>query len=96
MVITINGELDLRVADKLRTELDELIDRNPGKDLVLDFSNVNFIDSSGLGVLLGRFKKIHPSGMKMYIKEVQPQVKRVLELSGIMRLIKVTEQQMDR
>jgi len=95
MVITIAGELDLRVADKLRTELDELINKNPGKDLILDFSNVNFIDSSGLGVLLGRYKKLHPSGTKIYIKEVQPQVKRVLELSGIMRLLKVTEQQMD-
>lgn len=94
MAVAIAGELDLRVADKLRTELDELINRNPGKDLVLDFSNVNFIDSSGLGVLLGRYKKIHPSGTKIYINDVQPQVKRVLELSGIMRLIKVTDQQM--
>jgi stage II sporulation protein AA (anti-sigma F factor antagonist) len=91
LFVEIAGELDLKIADKLRTELDRLIDENPGKELILDFSNVNFIDSSGLGVLLGRYKKVYSTGNKIYIKDVQPQVKRVLELSGITRLINVTD-----
>lgn len=91
LFVKISGELDLKVADSLRTELDRLIDENPGKELILDFSNVNFIDSSGLGVLLGRYKKIYSKGNKIYIKDVQPQVKRILELSGITRLINVTD-----
>ncbi|WP_035270450.1 STAS domain-containing protein [Desulfitibacter alkalitolerans] len=95
ILVNVAGELDLKVADKLRTKLDELISENPGKELVLDFSNVNFIDSSGLGVLLGRYKKMLTSGTKIYIKNVQPQVKRVLELSGITRLINVTDQYRD-
>ena len=92
LFIEIIGELDLKVADKLRTDLDKLIDENPGKELILDFSNVNFIDSSGLGVLLGRYKKTCSTGNKICIKDAQPQVKRVLELSGIFRLINVIDQ----
>ena len=91
LFVKIAGELDLKVADKLRTDLDRLIDENPGKELILDFTNVNFIDSSGLGVILGRYKKICLTGSKICIKDVQPQVKRVLELSGISRLINVTD-----
>jgi len=95
LFVKITGELDLKVADKLRTDLDRLIDENPGKELVLDFSNVNFIDSSGLGVLLGRYKKTCSTGTKIYIEDVQPQVKRVLELSGIARLINITDMYRD-
>ena len=91
LLVEIAGELDLKVADKLRTDLDKLIDENPKRELILNFSNVSFIDSSGLGVLLGRYKKICTTGNKIYIKDVQPQVKRVLELSGIARLIDITD-----
>ena len=91
LFVEITGELDLKVADKLRTDLDKLINENPGKELILDFANVSFIDSSGLGVLLGRYKKTCSAGNKICIKDVQPQVKRVLELSGISRLINVTD-----
>ncbi len=91
IMLTISGELDLRVADKLRTEIDKIIDKSNKKNYVFNFEDVNFIDSSGLGVLLGRYKKLHSQGGKISIINVQPQVMRILELSGITNLIEVSD-----
>jgi stage II sporulation protein AA (anti-sigma F factor antagonist) len=91
MVISIFGELDLKISDKLRCELDKIINTSNVNTFILNFEEVSFIDSSGLGVLLGRYKKLKTQGSKLHIINVQPQVKRILTLSGITRLIDVTE-----
>ncbi len=89
--VSLLGEIDLKTSDSLRKELENLLDKHSGKELILDFQRVGFIDSSGLGVLLGRYKRIHTQGGKLSITNAQPQVKRILELSGISRLITVSD-----
>lgn len=89
LVIRVGGELDLRVAEEFRTRLDNLIDEYESKHLILDLQQVTFIDSSGLGAILGRYKKIANVGGTVAISGARPAVSRILELSGIMRIISV-------
>lgn len=87
LVARLKGDLDLGVADHLRETLDEALDSQPVENMVLNFAKVSFIDSSVLGVVLGRYKRITKSGGKVYIVEPQPQVRKILELSGLLGIM---------
>ena len=82
-----NGELDLGVADRFRKTLDETIEKGKAKNLVFNLTRVSFVDSSGLGVLLGRYKRVSRNGGKVFIVSPQPQVRKVLDLSGLLRIM---------
>jgi len=90
LIVQIDGELDLETSplfrEKVETKLDqyELI-----KHLILDLQKVNFIDSSGLGAILGRFKRLSQQGGRVSAVNVSPQVKRIFELSGLLKIIKI-------
>ena len=87
LLVRLGGDLDLGVADKLRKALDNQLVEKRIKYLILYLSRVTFIDSSGLGVLLGRYKRLLHSGGKVILVGAQPQVKRILELSGILQIM---------
>ncbi|HMM21297.1 MAG TPA: anti-sigma F factor antagonist [Selenomonadales bacterium] len=87
LVIRVEGELDMHVADEFRQTVDEALAASGMKHVILNLKGVTFIDSSGLGVILGRYKKVAGSGGKMLAANVRPQVARILELSGLLRLI---------
>ncbi|MCL6560524.1 MAG: anti-sigma F factor antagonist [Firmicutes bacterium] len=87
MVVRPSGELDLAVADSLRGTLEEALDGQPVRNLVFNLARVTFIDSSGLGVLLGRYKRVSRNGGHVYIVGAQPQVRRIIELSGLFRIM---------
>ncbi|AVX20341.1 MAG: STAS domain-containing protein [Bacillota bacterium] len=89
LVIRPEGELDMSVAEPFRQGVDQLLEQHPGCDLCLDLEAVSFIDSSGLGVILGRYKKLSATRLKMSICSPRPPVKRILELSGVMRIMPV-------
>ncbi|GAB6182151.1 anti-sigma F factor antagonist [Desulfotomaculum defluvii] len=87
LLVRLGGEMDFGVADKMRKALDnELVDRR-AKNLVLNLSRVTFIDSSGLGVILGRYKRLANCGGKVILVGAQPQVRRILELSGLVQIM---------
>jgi stage II sporulation protein AA (anti-sigma F factor antagonist) len=85
----IKGEIDLAVTDELRDVIDQRIKKEKFKAVILDLGGVSFIDSSGLGFILGRYKKITAQGGKMFIVRARPSVSRMLEVSGIKKLIPV-------
>jgi len=87
LVVSLNGELDISSSDELRYKIDRALDEKPVKHLVLDLSRVSFIDSSGLGVILGRYKRVDRNGGKIVIVGLQPQVRRVMQLSGLLKLM---------
>jgi len=95
LIVRVGGELDLAVAESFRDEVENALDRQPVKNLVLNLKEVSFIDSSGLGFILGRYKRITQEGGTMAIAEALPQVIRILELSGIMRIMKNYEKEAD-
>ncbi|MFZ3170787.1 MAG: anti-sigma F factor antagonist [Carboxydocellales bacterium] len=87
LIARVTGELDMLVASDFRDQLEAALDKQSVPNLILNFTEVSFIDSSGLGAILGRYKRISQFGGVMAIVNPQPQVKRILELSGIMRII---------
>ncbi len=82
------GELDHHSAEQVKDELDSLIRRFNEIDLVLDLTNLSFMDSSGLGVILGRYKKLKAKGGSMYIRNANSQIEKVFHVSGIYQIIK--------
>lgn len=91
LIVRVCGELDMVAADYFRREVDENMEKNCCDNLVLNLDGVNFIDSSGLGVILGRYKKITALGGKLAIVGAPQQVKRILELSGILKIASAHE-----
>jgi stage II sporulation protein AA (anti-sigma F factor antagonist) len=95
VVVRTEGELDMLVAERLRQEVDEILSQKGVKNLILNLEKVTFIDSSGLGVIIGRYKKVSSTGGRMYIVGVQPQVEKILQFSGINRLISIYSNEQD-
>lgn len=90
LVVKLSGELDLVTAESAREAIDsELENFGRVKNLVLDLADVKFIDSSGLGMLLGRYKKISDRGGKLVAYGVQPAVQRVLQMAGMTKIINI-------
>lgn len=83
------GEIDLAVADALRSSLEKALDQNAGaRKMVINLSGVKYIDSSGLGVLLGRYRRLSREGGGMCIVGAPPQVRKILEMSGLLRIMR--------
>lgn len=91
LIVRVEGELDMHVADEFRKLVDDAIDAYGVKNVILNLQEVSFIDSSGLGVILGRYKRITTGGGKLAAVHVQPQVAKIFELSGLPAIIKLCE-----
>ncbi|HPT87646.1 MAG TPA: anti-sigma F factor antagonist [Bacillota bacterium] len=90
LVVTIDGELDLETSPEFRKVIEEKLDSYKTiRHLILDLKKVHFIDSSGLGVILGRFKRITQDGGRMSAVNVSDQVKRIFELSGLLKIMNI-------
>jgi anti-sigma B factor antagonist len=82
-VVTVSGEIDLATSPELRACLTALVDGG-GTDLTLVFGRVSFIDSSGLGVLVGLYKRLRGDASgRLRITDAQPSVRKVFEITGL-------------
>jgi anti-sigma B factor antagonist len=89
-VVAVRGELDLDTAPELRRVLVATIDRNPGELVVVDLEGVDFIDSAGLGVLLGgRDRARRAGGGDLVLVATGRSVLRALELTGLTRVFAI-------
>lgn len=87
LIAKIDGEIDHHTAAMLKSELDREINLHKVLNLVLDFDGVTFMDSSGIGVIAGRYKEIKARGGKVMIIRVKPQVDKILEISGLKTIL---------
>jgi stage II sporulation protein AA (anti-sigma F factor antagonist) len=90
LVLALNGELDLTTSDALAQALDEMLNHFPQKQVALDLGEVDFIDSSGLGVILGRYRRLNQQGRQLSLVSVKPNVRVILEIAGILSLVPVS------
>ena len=86
--IALMGELDESSAKETREYLDRMIDRSRYGKVVLNFEKVGFMDSTGIGVLLGRYKKITANGGELYVTNINAQIDKVFRISGLYQIIK--------
>jgi anti-sigma B factor antagonist len=88
-VVAVHGELDFEGAPNLRLALIEAIDENPGRRVVVDLEGVDFIDSAGLGVLVGGLKRVRAAKGELVLVATGRSVVRVLELTGLTRVFEI-------
>lgn len=87
LVVHMTGELDHHSAEEVRNKVDDRLDRDHCNKLVMDFSGVTFMDSSGIGVVIGRYRKLSSRKGKVCMVKATGSVKRVFELSGMFKII---------
>jgi len=88
LIATLSGELDHNSAEEVRVRIDDRIDMDNIEKVILDFSGVTFMDSSGIGAVLGRYKKLSNKGGALCIAEPNKNVNRIFELAGLYKVIK--------
>ncbi len=89
VVVELVGELDHHNAEEVRIRVDDILDNHNYKTLIFNFAGVNFMDSSGIGAVIGRYKKMSLRGGKVCLTNVKPVVKRIFELSGMFKIISI-------
>ncbi|MDR0880049.1 MAG: anti-sigma F factor antagonist [Clostridioides sp.] len=85
------SELDHHISNEIREDLDGILNSNQVKNIIFDFRSINFMDSSGIGVIIGRYKKISGEGGKVSIINVNDRVRKIFELSGMNKIINIYE-----
>lgn len=91
LIVSVSGELDQHKASYLREQTDLKITHANIKNLVFDFTNLDFMDSSGIGVIIGRYKLMRTMGGSVQIVVKKQSVKKILELSGIRKIVGIYE-----
>ena len=91
LIFKLNEDIDEYCVQKIRRKLDNEIERYMPKEIIFDFCNVSFMDSAGIGMLIGRYKVIKMLGGTLEIKNCNKQVYKVFELSGILKIIPIIE-----
>lgn len=82
----LRGEIDQHTGGKMREEIDSYVERSKPLLLKLDFSKVKFMDSSGIGLIMGRYRLMKITGGKLAVINIPPHLQRIIMLSGIMSL----------
>lgn len=89
LIVRLSGELDHHAADDVRLRLDAEIARGKCRHMVLSLESLQFMDSSGLGVILGRYKLIKQKGGQMAVCHVNAPVYRLFEMSGLFKIMPI-------
>lgn len=87
--IEITGDIDHHSAKRTREGIDSLITNKKPHTVILDLSSVEFMDSSGLGLILGRYTLTTDMGAKLILYHPTRRIKKILELAGIERIMDI-------
>ncbi len=88
LVARINGELDMNSAGKFRDFVTSKMDELELNHLILNLREMKFIDSTGLGAILGRYRNLEKDNGKILLVGLNPVVKRVFSISGLLKIMK--------
>lgn len=91
LLVNIDGELDHHMAGKIRETVDRKIKSTNAVNIIFDFTKVGFMDSSGVGVIMGRYKIAKMLGGRVIIFGAKKQTRRIIEMSGIDKIVKLCD-----
>lgn len=91
LILKLTEEIDECTVQKIRRKADYEIERYMPRKVIFDFNSVTFMDSAGIGLIIGRYRIANMLGGTIEIANVTDSIRRVLELSGILKIIKITE-----
>ena len=93
LTIFVPKELDHHNAERIRKKSDRIIEKNHIKCVIFDFEDTNFMDSSGIGVIMGRYKLIYLLGGEVWAVNTNERMKKILTMSGVTRIIQIYEEE---
>lgn len=93
LTIFLPGELDHHNAEAIRKGSDKLIEENHIKCVIFDFQETNFMDSSGIGVIMGRYKLVYLLGGEVWAVHANERMKKILTMSGVTKIIQMYEEE---
>ncbi len=92
VLIVFHGEMDEHSVKGVRDEIDEIIDNTRGlRSVTFDMGDVSFIDSTGLGFVIGRYKRLKAKRAELLLANVSKPVDKVFSTSGIYRFVPIAE-----
>lgn len=92
LTIFLPGELDHHNAEEIRKRSDYLIDQKHIRYVIFDFTDTTFMDSSGIGVIMGRYKRIYMLGGEVCAVHTSERMKKILTMSGVTRIMQIYEE----
>ena len=87
LIFEIHEDIDECVVQKIRRRLDNEIERYMPKEVIFDFNKVSFMDSAGIGLVIGRYKLANMLGGKVLVANLTTPVRKIFEMSGILKII---------
>ena len=88
----LSGELDHHTAKEMREAIDSALNQYSPKLLIMDFGEVSFMDSSGIGVIMGRYKKVYMMGGEVWAVHTSERMRKILTMSGVMKIMQIYEE----
>ena len=93
LTIYLPREVDHHNAEEIKAEADAVIDRNHIKYVIFDFDRTDFMDSSGIGVIMGRYKTISLIGGEVWAVHTNERIRKILTLSGVTKIMQIYEEE---
>lgn len=91
LIVKLNGEMDQYTADDLRFKLIEYIKRCNIKNIIFNMAKLQFMDSTGIGIIIGRYNDIKNKDGKIVLCEMNPTIKKIVLLSGLSKIAALKE-----
>jgi len=91
LIISVTGDIDQHNASSIREQIDLRISHENVKKVIFDFSKLDFMDSSGIGIIIGRYKLMATLGGDVCIVATKPTLRKLLELSGVRRIARICD-----
>lgn len=91
LLVEITEEIDHHTTEKIRREIDNDITRFMPRKVIFDFDKVSFMDSAGIGMIIGRYKMINMLGGVTQMKNVKQSIKKIFEMSGVVKIIPIID-----
>ena len=87
LIIKFFGELDHHNSQYVKDKVDLELSTGIFRAIIFDFKGLRFMDSSGIGMILGRYKLITSNGARLFITNMKPGIKRIYEICGLKKII---------
>ena len=91
LIFRLTEDVDQHTVEKIRRKMDNEIKRYIPRKVIFDFSNISFMDSAGIGMVLGRYKLAQMLDGELEIINVNKSMKKIFDMSGVSRIINIIE-----
>ena len=96
LLFELTEDLDHHETEKIRKRADYEIERFIPKRVIIDFRRVKFMDSAGIGLVIGRYKETASFGGRLELMNVSDKIRRVFEMSGILKIIPIIDVDLEK